>query len=203
MENKNMNKKRIYNFYIFNLDDEFIPNSNIDLPKYRDSITRDKILNDIEAYFKNGYINYIEVKNKNVKNYSIIFNAQFSSISFKALSLNSFYYGKYDAISNQIRISKYKAKISKKGTMILDYYHDESIKDIVIEHVSSLDTKDFYLSNEEFNKIFELNEEEWYKIWNINNFDYFLKRIEKNQAGMFMYYDRELWFRKNKNNVEQ
>ena len=162
-----MNKKRVYNFYIFNLDDEFIPNSNIDLPKYRDSITRDMILNDIEAYFKNGYINYIEVKNKNVKNYSIIFNAQFSSISFKALSLNSFYYGKYDITNNQIRISKYKAKISKKGTVILDYYHDESIKDIVIEHISSLDNKDFYLSNEEFNKIFELNEEEWKRKYGI------------------------------------
>lgn len=203
MENKNSNKKRIYNFFIFNLDDKFIPNPNINVPKNRYSITRDKIIDDIEGYFNRGYINYINVKNNDSNTYSIIFNTQFSSIPFRALSLNCFYYGKYDAINNQIRISKYKAKISKKETIILDYALDEFSKVIIIEYVSSLDTKDYYLSNDEFNKVFKLNEEDWYKIWHINNFDYFLKRIEKNQAGMFMYYDRELWFRKNKNNVEQ
>ena len=196
MKNKNLNKKRIYNFFIFNLDDKFIPNPNINVPKNRYSITRDKIIDDIEGYFNRGHINYINVKNNDSNNYSIIFNTQFSSIPFRVLSLNSFYYGKYDVVNNQIKISKYKAKISKKETIILEYALDEFSKDIVIEYVSSLDTKDYYLSNDEFNKVFKLNEEEWYKIWNINNFDYFLKKIEKNQAGMFMYYNRELWFRK-------
>lgn len=174
----NINKKIIYNFFIFDLNDIFIP--EVEIPTFKKDLDhKERILKDIFGYMEHGYINYLEIKRD--KKYSLIFNCQLGIIEgfLSRIYINSFYYGTHDIKTHQIIIQKYESHLSKRKTMILGYGPKEDTKTLIFNDVSKLNSSDYYLSKEELDKVLKLNDEEWNKIWDVRNEKYFKRCFEE------------------------
>ena len=174
----NIKKKIIYNFFIFDLNDVFIP--EVEIPTFKKDLDhKERILKDIFGYMDHAYINYLELIRD--KKYSLIFNCQIGIVEglFACLYINSFYYGTHDIKTNQIIIQKYESHLSKRKTMILGYGPKEDSKTLIYNDLSNLNSFNYYLSKEELDNVLKLNDEEWDKIWNIRNEQYIKRCFEE------------------------
>ena len=174
----NIKKKIIYNFFIFDLNDVFIP--EVEIPTFKKDLDhKERILKDIFGYMDHAYINYFEIIRD--KKYSLIFNCQLGIIEglLARLYINSFYYVTYDLKNNQMIIRKHEAHLSKRKTMILGHGPKEDSKTLIYNGLSNLNSFNYYLSKEELDKAFKLNDEEWDKIWNIRNEQYIKRCFEE------------------------